>query len=89
MHRALLLMMFVIPITGYLISTSAGKPVPVFDLLEIPALVGKNTRLRDAAIAVHYYLGYGVGVMAVAHAAAAIKHQFVDRDGTLARMIWG
>ena len=35
------------------------------------------------------YLGYVTGVLICLHAGAALKHQFIDRHGTLARMMWG
>ena len=44
--------------------------------------------MRDAAIAVHFYCAYGTAFLVAMHAAAALKHQLFDRDGTLARMIW-
>ena len=88
MHIILMILMVVIPATGYLISTSAGKPITLFGLMDIPALFEKNKDLRDLAINLHFYLGYGMGLLALGHAGAAIKHQLIDRDGTLARMMW-
>jgi cytochrome b561 len=88
MHYILLVLMVVIPATGYLISTSAGKAISFFGLFDIPALFDKDAGMRDLAIELHFYLAYGIGVLALGHAAAAVKHQFVDRDGTLARIIW-
>ncbi|MCC7411306.1 MAG: cytochrome b [Gammaproteobacteria bacterium] len=87
-HHALVTMLVLVPVTGYLISTSAGKGVSVFGWLEIPAVVPASRQLRDLAIAAHYYLAYGTAIVAGVHALAALKHQFVDRDGTLTRMLW-
>ena len=87
-HALLMLMMVLIPVTGYLISTSAGKAIDVFGWFEVPPLVDVNTAVRDLAIQVHYFSAYGTGVLALAHAAAAFKHQFIDHDGILARMWW-
>jgi len=87
-HLALMLMMFLLPVTGYLISTSAGKPIDVFGLFEVPVLFPVDRGLRDLAIDVHYYAAYATGVLALGHAGAALKHQFIDRDGLLARMLW-
>lgn len=87
-HRLLVLMMFLLPVTGYLISTSAGKAIDVFGWFEIPALIDVDTALRDVAIWIHYYAAYGTGLLALGHAAAALKHQFIDKDGLLARMLW-
>ena len=38
-HGLLFVLMLAMPVTGYLISTSAGAPVSVFGLFEVPALV--------------------------------------------------
>lgn len=87
-HVALVLLMVAIPLTGYLISTSAGKPVEFFGLFEVPAPARNNRGIRDLAITLHYYLAYGIVLLVVAHAGAAVKHQVFDKDGTLARMLW-
>ncbi|MDP7453532.1 MAG: cytochrome b/b6 domain-containing protein, partial [Arenicellales bacterium] len=68
--------------------TSAGKPVSLFGVVGIPALFEKDDDLRDLAVSAHFYLAYGIGFLIIGHAGAAIKHQFIDRDGTLGRMIW-
>ncbi len=88
MHYTLIAMMILIPVTGYFISTSAGKSVEIFGWFAIPPVMEVDKTLRDVAIELHYYFGYGTGVLVCFHAGAAFKHQFIDRDGTLARMIW-
>ncbi|MEM7542178.1 MAG: cytochrome b [Pseudomonadota bacterium] len=88
MHHTLFLLIFLIPISGYLISTSAGKSVDMFGWFALPAVAKIPDDVRDWAIELHYYCGYGVGALAAFHAAAALKHQFIDKDGTLGRMIW-
>ncbi|MED5488196.1 MAG: cytochrome b/b6 domain-containing protein, partial [Pseudomonadota bacterium] len=35
----------------------------------------------------HFYLGYTVIVALLLHIAGALKHHFVDKDGTLKRML--
>ncbi len=88
MHHTLLVLVLLIPLSGYLISTSAGKSIDFFGWFEIPAVIAVDSRLRDIAIEVHFYLAYATAVLVLIHAAAALKHQLLDRDGTLARMIW-
>ena len=89
MHYTLWGMMFLIPASGYLISTSAGKPIELFNWFAIPAVVTVDEQLRELAIAVHYYLAYLVLLLVAGHAGAALKHQFINRDSTLRRMLWG
>ena len=86
-HRTLYAMMVAIPVSGYIISTSAGSPVSVFGLFDIPVLLPKNETLREAAVAFHYYAAYGTAGLVAVHALAALKHQFIDKDGTLRRML--
>jgi cytochrome b561 len=88
MHVILTFMMVLIPATGYLISTSDGKAVDVFGWFSVPALVGKNTEVRDLAINLHFYLAYGTALLLAGHIGAALKHQFINKDGTLTRMLW-
>ena len=42
----------------------------------------------DLAIEVYFWCGYGMAVLVLIHAGAALKHQFTGRDGTLWRMLW-
>ena len=88
MHHTLFLLTFLIPVTGFLVSTSEGHAVSFFEWFEVPALVVVGEGLRDLAIRVHFYCAYGTAALVALHAAAALKHQLLDRDGTLARMIW-
>jgi cytochrome b561 len=88
MHYLLVAMMLLIPVSGYLISTSAGQAVDIFGWLEVPAVFKIETNVRELAIDVHYYLAYGCAAAIAGHALVAIKHQFLDKDGTLARMLW-
>jgi cytochrome b561 len=86
-HWLLFLSMFLIPVTGYLTSTSDGKGVSMFDWFNIPALIPVSTALRDWSIDVHFYAAYAVLVLAILHAGAAFKHQLIDGHGTLRRML--
>lgn len=86
-HVTFFAMMVAIPVTGYIISTSSGDSVSIFGWFEVPALLPEHTGLRDLAIELHYYLAYATAILALLHALAAFKHQFLDRDGTLRRMI--
>lgn len=86
-HSVLYGLMIVLPVTGYLISTSAGDPVRLFSWFDIPVLYKVNEAQREIVIALHYYLAYGGLILIAVHAAAALKHQFIDKDGTLGRML--
>lgn len=80
--------LFVLFTSGYLITTSSGDPLYVFDWFEIPSSVQADN-LEDYAGDVHKYLAWSLVALASVHAAAAIKHHFIDKDSTLKRMTRG
>ena len=91
-HRALYILMFALPVTGWLMATSSPLPLPnrVFDLFDLPDFfLDGSESVSNAFRAVHMICAIlMIGVLAL-HVAAALKHQFVDRDGVLWRMIGG
>ena len=87
MHWVLNALMVMVPVTGYLISTSEGAAVDMFGLFEVPALFDATASTRDLAIDLHYYLAYGGIALVALHAGAALKHHFIDKGSTLARML--
>ena len=86
-HSFLYLSLFAVMIAGYLISTADGAGIAVFGLFEVPALVSGLPDQADVAGVVHLYLAWALVVFAGLHALAALKHHFIDRDATLARML--
>ena len=87
-HHVFYVMMVLIPLTGYLVSTSEGEGIDLWGWFTVPAVVVAGEGMRDLAIEAHYWCAYGTLAIAAGHAAAALKHQFLDRDGTLRRMLW-
>lgn len=86
-HRAQYVLMLVVMLTGYLIPTAEGKGVSVFGWFVVPALIEFGKHEADVIGLVHKYTAWALVVLAVLHAAAALKHHFVDRDATLSRML--
>ena len=87
MHWLLNALMVLLPVTGYLISTSEGAGINMFGLFEVPALVDVTAGTRDLAIDIHFYVAYGGIALVGMHIIAALKHHFVDRGSTLRRML--
>lgn len=84
---AMLLMLVVICLTGYLIPTAAGKPIEVFDWFAVPALVSDLANQEDLSGFIHQYLSYAFLFVVLLHSLAAVRHHFFDRDQTLKRML--
>jgi cytochrome b561 len=88
-HRMLYLFLFAVPLSGWLMSSAKGFQTVYFGVLPIPDLLTKNPPLGEALEAVHEMLTkLFLGLIAL-HAAAALKHHFLDRDDVLARMTPG
>ncbi|MHB0986713.1 MAG: cytochrome b [Sulfuricella sp.] len=87
LHFLLYLLLFAIPLSGWLMSSAKGFQTVYFGVLPLPDLIGKDKALGDALKEVHEMLNYGLLALVSAHVAAALKHQFIDRDGILARML--
>lgn len=86
-HAAIYVLLFAVPITGWLMSSAAGVPVVYLGIWQLPDLVAKDKELADALKTVHYALNKTLLALVVLHVAAALKHQFVDRDDLLGRML--
>ena len=87
MHMGLYAGMFLLMITGYLISTANGMAIVIFDTLPIPALPWGIENQEDIAGEIHEILAWTLILMAAAHGLAAIKHQLINKDGGLMRML--
>ncbi|KAF3996097.1 cytochrome b [Glaciimonas immobilis] len=86
-HQVLYVLIIVIPVTGYLYSAAAGVPVVYLGLFKMPMLIEKNDQLKTILAPTHVWLNYLMATIVVAHILAALKHQLIDRDGTLGRML--
>jgi cytochrome b561 len=85
-HGMLYLLMVAVPLAGWLMSSAKGFQTVYFGVLPIPDLLGKDKALGAVLEDVHAYLAWLLVFVAVGHAAAAIKHHWVDRDDILTRM---
>ncbi|AXY57057.1 cytochrome b [Acinetobacter chinensis] len=86
-HLALYLVLLALPITGCLFSWSAGHPVPVLYLFEIPKLVQDNPDLTAIVKPLHAYIAWAAGLLLIGHIGAALKHHFIDKDNVLRSMM--
>ncbi|MEO0671326.1 MAG: cytochrome b [Pseudomonadota bacterium] len=92
-HVLFYVLMIGMPLTGWaMVSASPlGLPTIVFGWFEWPHISFLEAAEDKAAIEkqmklAHLYAGYLMFALLALHIAAALKHQFIDRDGLLARM---
>ena len=86
-HRMHYLLLFAITITGYLIPTAEGVGIDVFGWFTVPASFSFTKTEADLIGLIHLYVAWAVIGLAAAHAGAALKHHFIDKDITLLRML--
>jgi cytochrome b561 len=85
-HAALYALFFAVPLVGWAYSSAAGFPIVVFGVLPLPDFVAPDKALADLIKPWHGRLAWALAVLVAAHVAAALKHQFIDRDGLINRM---
>jgi cytochrome b561 len=89
-HIALYALLFAIPVSGWLLTSVEGEALRIFGWFDLPALVPAGTEEREHLVEeVHEILFNALFAIAVLHVLAALKHQFIDRDGVLKRMLPG
>jgi len=79
----LFLVLIVMPLTGWLMSSAANFPVSVFGWFTLPDLVAPDETLFSELQQVHRWLSYLLLATAALHIAAALRHYFVLRDNVL------
>lgn len=84
-HWFLLLGTLFMPISGLLMSLSRNRAVDVLGLFTIPPF-GEIEVLHEVAEAVHGLGGKLLIAAIILHVVGAVKHEAVDKDGTMARM---
>lgn len=86
-HHGLYLLMLMIPLSGWLMSSALGVPVVWLGMVHLPDLVNKDKELGELLKVAHKLLNFTMLAFIVAHVGAALQHHFVQRDGLLARML--
>lgn len=85
-HYGLLTAIVLMPVSGYVTSTTGGHAVSMFGLFTLPALP-ENETVSAAAADIHAVVAYCLMGLITVHVLAALKHHVIDRDPTLLRMI--
>jgi cytochrome b561 len=88
-HHLLYLLMVIVPLSGWLMSSAKGFQTVWFGVLPLPDLLAKDEALGDALLLTHRLLNWFFMLVVAGHVGAALKHHFIDRDGLLSRMLPG
>jgi cytochrome b561 len=87
-HWLLYLLLFVVPVLGWINASWRGMPVSVFGLIEMPKLIATRAPGWGWTGDIHGLLAdYAMLALVGLHVAAALYHYFIRRDGVLQRML--
>lgn len=86
-HVAFYVLLFAMPLTGWLMSSAKKYSVSWFGLFTWPNLIGKDEHSFDLLRATHGILSWVLFALAILHVLAALKHHFWNKDDVLVRML--
>lgn len=87
LHGLLYVLIFAVPISGYFYTLAAGVPVVYLGLLPLPVLIDANAEWKPILKQLHYALNLTLLAAFCLHVLAVIKHQWLDHDQVLKRML--
>lgn len=82
----LYLLLFLMPLIGWLAISALGAHISFFGLFHLPALMPKDPAAAKILFLLHKIGGISILVLASAHILAALYHGLVKRDGVFSRM---
>lgn len=88
-HRALYVLMFAVPLSGWAYASSTGLDVVIFGNLTVPGIAPASEALEAGLRLLHRILTWSLLALVGLHVAGALKRSLIARDGTLSRMISG
>lgn len=95
-HVGFYVIMLAMPLTGWLVVSASPKNIPtllygIIDLPYLPFVHGLGQEqahnLQELFEEVHEAMGKVTYALILLHVGAALKHQFIDRDSVLSRMV--
>src|SRR3984885_4260144 len=86
-HAAFYVLLFAMPLTGWLMSSAKNYSVSWFGVFTWPNLIAKNETAFNLLRSTHHLLSYALFAIAVLHVLAALKHHFWNKDNVLLRML--
>jgi cytochrome b561 len=86
-HWVLYALFFAVPLSGWAYSSAAGFPIVLFGVLPLPDFVGADRAFSEAIKPLHGTLAWALAAVVLLHVGAALKHQLLDRDSLMLRMM--
>ncbi|HVI51454.1 MAG TPA: cytochrome b [Candidatus Sulfotelmatobacter sp.] len=75
------------PLSGWLMSSAADKPILFFGLFQVPPLLSPDKDIAHFFKECHETIGSVLVVLLILHVAGALRHHFLVKDNVLTRML--
>lgn len=86
-HALFYVLLFVMPLTGWMMSSAKNYSVSWFDRFTWPNLIAPNEEAFNFLKFTHHTLSWLLFTVALLHILAALKHHFWNKDDVLRRML--
>ena len=86
-HVLFYVLLLIICISGYLVSTAKGAAIDIFGGFDLPSIIILNEDQANWAASIHETTTLMLIILTAVHGLAALKHHFIDKDITLIRML--
>lgn len=88
-HMLMYVLFFAVPLLGWAYSSAAGYPIVLFGQIPLPDFIDPDKALAEIIKPLHELSALALLGLTGLHVVAALKHQWIDRDGLLTRMLPG
>ena len=88
-HGVLYALFFAVPLIGWAYSSAAGFTIVLFGVIPLPDLLTVDKEFAKQIRDLHEISAFALVGLALLHIVAALKHQFIDRDKLINRMLPG
>lgn len=86
-HMLLYIGMIGMPLSGWLMSSASNFPISIFGFFTVPQLIAPNEEINQLMKQIHTACAYSLIGAVGLHIIGALKHQFIDKDITVTRML--
>lgn len=87
LHWGFYVLLIIMPISGLVMSTAAGRPPLLFGWEIAMPGIPLNKQIASQAAQTHGLLMWVIIAMIILHILAAFKHHFINKDNVLRRML--
>lgn len=86
-HLGLYVLLFAMPLSGWMMSSAKNYSVSWFNLFTWPNLIGKDEAAFEFLKSTHEVLSTLLWIIVALHVLAALKHHFWNKDDVMRRML--